>query len=190
MVAGGCKSWRLWPERGGRRRSFPPRAVFWSETRPPRPAHTQQSDKTLHVWALWRTPACGRVAQRSRKSLIAAYTDAIMSYNTILSCISGVGLPPSAPLQWNGPSHRSRGRPPRRVRGAPPPRGLEADPSSEYLPPELIPGSFSAPLVSVIKQPENSKGTRGPGPGGSEANARPPFLTYPPIAAVTPLPAR
>lgn len=49
-------------------------------------------------------------AAKSHNSLITLYMYAIMSFNTILSCISKIGYPPSAPqrakLQWKGPSHR------------------------------------------------------------------------------------
>lgn len=49
-------------------------------------------------------------AEKRHNSLIILYMYAIMSYNTILSCISKIGDPPSAPqkakLQWKGPSHR------------------------------------------------------------------------------------
>lgn len=136
--------------------SFPPnpaqipaRCAFWGDTHPPRPDHAQQSDKTLHVW---RTPASGG---SRRNSLITAYTSAIMSSNTILSCISQLGLPPfsAASMERPIPLFTEASRAP-----LPPSATSERQEALiPALPAELIPGRFSAPLVSAIKA-ENSNG--------------------------------
>lgn len=70
---------------------------------PAQPGSRATNDKTLHVRALWRTLTSAGVARRSRNSLIAAYTYAIMSYNTVLSCIREVGLPPLSAASMQRP---------------------------------------------------------------------------------------
>lgn len=133
-----------------------PHTVFGGDIHQHSTVHSQPGDKTLNIWEpqrkLWFFGEC----RRSFNSLITFYMYAIMSYNTILSCISRAGSPfsPTKRRSFNGKAR------PTVYKSIPTLKACHLRGSCKHWsqlcvfarPPELIPSNFSAPLVPVIKE--------------------------------------